>query len=73
MLLKMTETKNGSPNGTIVLSYEKGKEYEIPEKLAKVFITMGCANEVKEVEVKSVGAAPFNKEVNSEWKKKERK
>ena len=38
MKIVMTETKKGSPDGLKVNTYEKGKTYEIPEELAKVFV-----------------------------------
>lgn len=36
--IKMTRNKLGSPDGAKVVHYEEGKEYDVPESLAKVFI-----------------------------------
>ena len=35
--VKMLKTSEGSPDGMIVNRYEKGKVYELPERLAKRF------------------------------------
>ena len=45
----MLETEKGSPDGTVTRTYEKGKEYNLPESLARVFIDqMEVAKEVTE-------------------------
>jgi len=79
MLIKMIKTEKGSPNGINVFTYDAGKEYEVDEKLARVFVKMGSAE--NKVETKDTGAAPFNKEVkvednkedNSDFRKKSAK
>lgn len=57
MKVKMLKTEKGSPNGIRVIEYIKGEEYEMPEKLADVFISIGCA----EPKMKSVKQSPKNK------------
>lgn len=36
--VKMQETQDGSPDGCIVCTYEKGKTYNLPADLADVFV-----------------------------------
>jgi hypothetical protein len=48
MLVKMLETKLGSPDGIQVNEYKKGEEYDLPSSLAQVFLDEGWAEEVKE-------------------------
>ncbi|WP_449246632.1 hypothetical protein [Desulfarculus baarsii] len=43
MLIKMLSTKQGSPNGIIVRTYERGEVYELPGELAEAFINMAWA------------------------------
>lgn len=71
MLLKMKVDQKGSPNGIIVISYEKGKTYEIDESLAKVFLKEGWAELAKEE--KDIGPAPDNKDAGPAPKKKGKK
>ncbi|GJL78805.1 MAG: hypothetical protein NPINA01_17940 [Nitrospinaceae bacterium] len=65
MEIKMLETRMGSPDGVSVFSYSKGKEYELPEGLARVFINEEWAKPVntpsKTPRRKDKGAAPENK------------
>lgn len=45
MLIKMLETRRGSPDGYSVLKYEKGMIYDMPDALAKSFLRAGwCYN-----------------------------
>ena len=46
----MTKDAKGSPDGLKVRSYEKGKEYDLPDSLATVFI--------KEIKVAKVAPKP---------------
>jgi hypothetical protein len=48
MKIKMIKTEKGSEDGIHVNEYVIGKEYEICESLAKVFIKMKVAEKVKE-------------------------
>jgi hypothetical protein len=68
MLLKMKVDQKGSPNGIVVLSFEKGKTYDIDEGLAKVFLKEGWAELAKEE--KAVEAAPDNKDAGPAPKNK---
>lgn len=43
MLVKMLSTKQGSPNGIVVRTYERGRTYELPGELAEAFINMAWA------------------------------
>lgn len=43
MLIKMLSTKQGSPNGIVVRTYERGCVYELPGELAEAFIGEGWA------------------------------
>lgn len=36
--VKMTRNAKGSPNGYIVKQYDAGKEYDLPEGLARAFV-----------------------------------
>ena len=63
MKVKMIKNQKGSPNGTIVFDYVADKEYDIPEKLANVFLKIGVSEKVKEN--KEVGFAPENKDLGS--------
>lgn len=48
----MLETTDGCPDNVKVRTYAKGKEYNLPEELARVFIDiMKVAEEVKPVDV----------------------
>ena len=62
MKIIMLKTTPGSPNGTEVIKYEKGREYEVPEALARVFVEqIGCAECYDLPKAKSAGEAPENK------------
>ena len=53
MKIKMIVRKQGSEDGISIKDFQVGKEYDVCDKLAKVFITNGWAAEVK-AEVKPV-------------------
>lgn len=62
----MLETKKGSPDGLVVLRYDKGITYDIPEGLANVFIKEGWAEidapkPASVVEKKMAPSVPENK------------
>lgn len=66
MLIQMTKTTKGSPNGLIVLEYKEGVKYDIPEKLYKAFKSIGVCKDVVEapkVEEKAM-QTPKNKMAN---------
>jgi hypothetical protein len=48
MKIKMLRTEKGSIDGFTVNVYEVGSEVNLPEDLAKVFISIGAAEAVKE-------------------------
>lgn len=43
MLIKMLQTRRGSPDGFIVQRYYKGETYDLPELLARRFLNNGWA------------------------------
>ena len=43
MKVQMLVSKKGSPDGIRVFLYESGKEYDLPDRLANIFITEGWA------------------------------
>jgi hypothetical protein len=48
MLIKMKKSKPGSSNGCHVQMFEEGKQYEVSDRLADIFINqMDVAEEVK--------------------------
>lgn len=75
MKVKMLKTEKGSVDGIQVQSFEKGNEYDIPEKLAKIFVGINvaefCKDEVALIvpEVKDAKAAPENKAAKEDKKK----
>lgn len=89
MKIRMTQTKKAAadPSGTRAMTYEAGKEYDVHEKLAQVFLKEGWAEENKEMkgpeETKDLEASEENKELErseeikeeapSETKKKKKK
>ena len=56
MKLLMLSTQKGSPYGNTVEEYSIDVEYEIPEKLAKVFLSLEWAKEVAIKETKALKA-----------------
>lgn len=65
MKVKMLKTEKGAEDGIHVKVYQAGSEYDIAEKLAKVFVNvLNVAVFIKdEPVVKSMSAAPENKAV----------
>ena len=64
MPVKMKKTTPGSRDGIHIQKFEAGKEYDLPERLASAFISIGVAEEVKSASApdnKSAGPAPENK------------
>jgi hypothetical protein len=73
MKLKMLETRQGSPDGISVATYEEGQTYDIPKDLAGVFIREDWAEPLKKKEAdpaasgavtkgqKNQGGSPENK------------
>lgn len=63
--IKMLETRTGSPDGMTVCSYSKGEQYELPDRLAQVFVQEGWGKPVQErgrkPRKKDAGSAPENK------------
>lgn len=48
MLVKMTRTEKGSPDGVSVREFTKGEVYDLPDSLADVFVNeMECADQLK--------------------------
>lgn len=64
--IKMLRNKHGSPDGHSVLHYEQGKEYDVPESLAKVFVeddkVAALAGQVDPEEAARVAAEKAEKE-----------
>ena len=48
MKLIMLETKEGSPDGTVVNRYQKDQTYDVADSLAEAFVKEGWAKQVKE-------------------------
>ncbi len=46
MLVEMKVTQQGSPDGITVVLYEKGIKYDIPDRLAEIFLNEGWAKKV---------------------------
>lgn len=76
MFVKMKKTKDGSPNGIAVKTYEKDGTYQVSVSLGKSFIRQGVAEEVKapapevvEKNEKAKGGAPKNKAAQPEKNK----
>ncbi len=65
MRVTMLKEEKGSPNGIRVEKYLANESYDIPERLANVFIDIGSAKEFIRSR-KSVGDAPENKVVTPE-------
>ena len=62
MLVEMTETIKGSPDGIIVKEYKKGERYNVPESLYDVFKAVGaCRDFVKEEAPKKMAEQSLNK------------
>lgn len=68
MIIKMLKSTHGSPNGISIVHYEKDNEYNIPDKLADIFINqMRVAIKVELVPVKekAIQASPQNKAIEN--------
>jgi len=69
MKVKMIQTKKAAadPSGTRAMMYEAGKEYDVHEKLAQVFLKEGWAEESKKMkdpeETKDMKGSEENKEL----------
>ena len=50
MKVRMLVSKLGSPDGIRVHDYEVGKEYDLPDRLANIFIAEGWAEKLIEHE-----------------------
>jgi len=65
MKVRMVSTQKGSPNGIAIKLYTKGKVYDVPDELGKVFLQESWAEKLRDVEKKTVKkalkAAPENK------------
>lgn len=48
MLIRMLETRKGSPDGRFVHTYREGQEYELPDSLARAFVRNGWAKVLRE-------------------------
>ena len=46
--VKMTQTVKASPDGIKIITYEKGKEFEVPDELFRIFVKEGWATAKKE-------------------------
>lgn len=62
VIVKMTETKKGSPNGYTVKLYKVGKEYDLPPRLAEDFINSKSAVEVSRVQIGPTETKPAEPE-----------
>lgn len=77
MKIKMIQTKKAAadPSGTRAMTYEAGKEYDVHEELAQVFIREGWAKENKEKkgpeENKDLAGSEEDKELKSPEETKE--
>jgi hypothetical protein len=61
MKVKMIKTQKGAEDGITVKTYEAGIEYEMVEKLAKIFVNVLNVAEFVKEEVKAMPEAPENK------------
>lgn len=69
MLIKMLSRQQGSINGRDLEWFEEGQEYNLPLSLAKDFVAVGWAVEVKEESKPTVGPGE-SKPSNSKRKTK---
>lgn len=65
MRVTMLKEEKGSPNGIRVEKYLANESYDMPERLANVFIDIGSAREAGRLR-KNAGNAPENKVVTPE-------
>ena len=57
--IRMMRTEKGSPNGIDVITYQRGREYILPDDLANTLINLKAA--ILSVETKMEAIAPYNK------------
>lgn len=77
MKVKMLKTTKGAEDGITIKEYHAGTEYDMQEKLAKVFVNtlrvaVFVAEEVQQM-TKGLSAAPENKDAKRDKKDKENK
>ena len=70
MFIKMKETTPGSPDGFTIKKYEAGETYDLPEKLAKGFISMAVADKADVKPSRKSATPPKNKATQPESNKK---
>lgn len=61
MRIRVTETKDASEDGFTLKTYEAGQEYDMSEKLRRMFVREGWGEEVS-AEQKDAGPAPEDKD-----------
>jgi hypothetical protein len=62
----MINSTQGSPDGMRVVIYQKGYEYDLPDKLATAFVEIGAGDYIIPVrQRKSIQAAPENAAINA--------
>lgn len=71
MLVKMKATVIGSPDGIIVNTYENGKEYDLPTRLAEIFLQQDVCIPVEFKEIKEIKPNE-NKEIKPQENKEQR-
>lgn len=49
MKVRMLTTKRGSPDGLEIREYEAGQKYDLPDRLAGIFLSQDWAEEDKEL------------------------
>lgn len=75
MKVKMIKSTKGAEDGITVKTYDAGKEYDIVEKLAKIFVnSLQVAVFIQDEPVtKGIVSAPENKSVDNDTISKKRK
>ncbi len=68
MKIKMLKTRQGSPDGIIVNTYNGGETVDMPEELAHVFIRQRWARRLTDPGVKDGGKASENKKTRKKLK-----
>ncbi len=61
MKVEMKVNQSGCPEGHTVVHFEKGQQVDLPESLARVFISEGWAKKTSKHQTKNKGAATENK------------
>ena len=49
MIVRMLSTRRGSPDGIEIREYGTGQKYDLPTRLAEIFLSQGWAEEDKEL------------------------